>query len=53
VTATASDVLSGKSFINSSGTTTNGTLVIQHYYTGSGTPAAATGSNGDIYLKTS
>lgn len=53
VTATASDVLSGKSFVNSSGTTTNGTLVIQHYYTGSGTPTAATGSNGDIYLKTS
>lgn len=53
VTATASDVLSGKSFVNSSGATTNGTLVIQHYYTGSGTPSAATGSNGDIYLKTS
>ena len=53
VTATASDVLSGKSFVNSSGTTTNGTLVIQHYYTGSGAPAAATGSNGDIYLRTS
>ena len=53
VTATASDVVSGKTFVNSSGTTTNGSLVIQHYYTGSGTPAAATGSNGDIYLKTS
>lgn len=53
VTATASDVLSGKTIVNSSGTTVNGSLVIQHYYTGSGTPTAATGSNGDIYLKTS
>ena len=53
VTATASDVLSGKTIVNSSGTTVNGSLVIQHYYTGSSTPTAATGSNGDIYLKTS
>lgn len=53
VTATASDVLSGKTIVNSSGTTVNGSLVIQHYYTGSGTPAAASGSNGDIYLQTS
>lgn len=53
VTATASDVVSGKTFVNSSGVSTNGSLVIQHYYTGSGTPAAATGSDGDIYLKTS
>lgn len=53
VTATASDVLSGKTIVNSSGTQVNGSLVIQHYYTGSGTPTAATGSNGDIYLKTS
>ena len=53
VTATASDVLSGKTIVNSSGTTVNGSLVIQHYYTGSGAPTVATGSNGDIYLKTS
>lgn len=53
VTASASDVLSGKAIVDSSGTVVNGSLVIQHYYTGSGTPTAATGSNGDIYLKTS
>lgn len=53
VTASAADVLSGKTIVNSSGITVNGSLVIQHYYTGSGTPSAATGSNGDIYLKTS
>ena len=53
VTATASDVVSGKTFVNSSGSSTTGSLVIQHYYTGSGAPAAATGSNGDIYLRTS
>ena len=53
VTATASDVVSGKTFVNSTGVSTTGSLVIQHYYTGSGAPAAATGSDGDIYLKTS
>lgn len=52
VTATASDVVTGKSFVNSTGTV-NGSLVIQHYYTGSGAPAASLGSNGDIYLRTS
>ena len=52
VTATASDVVTGKSFVNSTGTV-NGSLVIQHYYTGSGAPSASLGSNGDIYLKTS
>ena len=53
VTATASDVVSGKTFVNSSGVSTTGSLVIQHYYTGSGAPAAASGSDGDIYLRTS
>lgn len=53
VTAVAGDVVSGKSIVDSSGNTVNGSLVIQHYYTGSGTPSSSTGVNGDIYLKTS
>lgn len=53
VTVSSADILSGKVAISSTGATLNGTLVVQHYYTGSGTPAASTGSNGDIYLKTS
>ena len=52
VTAAAGDVVSGKSIVDSTGATVNGSLVIQHYYTGSGTPSASTGVNGDIYLKT-
>ena len=52
VTATAGDVVSGKSFVNSTGTV-NGSLVIQHYYTGSSSPSSSLGVNGDIYLKTS
>lgn len=51
VTATASDVVSGKDIVNSSGTVVHGSLVIQHYYTGSSDPSASTGVNGDIYLK--
>jgi len=53
VTAAAGDVVSGKDIVNSSGTVVHGSLVIQHYYTGSGTPSSSTGVNGDIYLKTS
>ena len=53
VTATASDVVSGKDFVNSSGTVVHGSLVIQHYYTGSGAPSSSLGVNGDIYLQTS
>lgn len=51
VTAAASDVVSGKDIVNSSGTVVHGSLVIQHYYTGSSDPSASTGVNGDIYLK--
>ena len=53
VDATATDVVYGKKIVNSSGTVVTGSLVIQHYYTGSGTPSSGTGVNGDIYLKTS
>lgn len=51
VTATAGDVVSGKSFVNSSGTV-NGSLVISHYYTGSSAPSSSLGVDGDIYLQT-
>lgn len=50
-TATASDVAQGKYFYGTDGTKVAGTLVIQHYYTGSGDPSSSTGINGDIYLK--
>lgn len=53
VTAAAGDVVSGKSIVDSTGATVNGTLVIQHYYTGSGAPSASLGENGDIYLQIS
>lgn len=50
--ATASDIVSGKSgYVN--GSKVNGSLVIQHYYTGSGVPSSSTGADGDIYLQTS
>ena len=52
-TATVGDVVSGKIFINSSGSQDTGTLVVQHYYTGSSAPSSSLGVNGDIYLQTS
>lgn len=50
-TASASEVESGKVFVDSDGTITTGTLVVQTYYTGSATPSASLGINGDLYLK--
>ena len=50
--ASNSSLLSGVTAYGS-GTKYTGSLVIQHYYTGSSVPSAALGSNGDIYLKTS
>lgn len=51
-TAVAGDIVSGKSaYVN--GNKVDGSLVIQHYYTGSSTPSSSLGVNGDIYLKTS
>ena len=44
----ASNIVSGVSIFG-----VNGSLAVQHCYVGSGTPSAATGSNGDIYIKTS
>lgn len=52
VTAAAGDVVSGKKIVSSTGAVVNGTLVIQHYYTGSSAPSASLGSDGDIYLQT-
>ena len=43
-----SNIISGKSIFGVAGT-----VVIQHYYTGSSTPSSSLGVNGDIYLKTS
>ena len=51
VTATASDVVSGKDIVNSSGTVVHGSLIIQHYYTSANDPTASDGVNGDIWLK--
>ena len=50
-TATGSDVLSGETFLASNGTITTGSLVVQNYYTGSGTPSSLLGNDGDLYLQ--
>lgn len=51
-TAAAVDVVSGKVFIQADGSLGTGTLVIQHYYTGSDAPSASLGEDGDVYLQT-
>lgn len=51
VTAAASDVVSGKDIVNSSGTVVHGSLVIQHYYTSANDPTSSDGADGDIWLK--
>ena len=51
VTATAGDVVSGKTIVDSTGAAVNGSLVIQHYYTGNSAPSSSLGINGDIYLQ--
>lgn len=48
--AAAADIVSGQTaYVNGSKIT--GSLVVQHYYTGSSTPSSSLGNNGDIYLK--
>lgn len=49
----ASQLQAGVTAYDRSGTLITGSLVIQHYYTGSSAPSASTGVNGDIYLQTS
>lgn len=51
-TATADKVVSGEAFLLADGSTGTGSLVIQHYYTGSSAPSSSLGVNGDIYLQT-
>ena len=49
-TATASTILSGSSaYVN--GNKVNGSVVVQHVYSGSSAPASSLGQNGDLYLK--
>lgn len=49
-TAETTDVISGKTaYVN--GREIQGTLVVNHYYTGTTDPSSSLGSNGDIYLK--
>ena len=50
-TATAGDVVAGKSIYTKDGVKNEGTLVIQHYYTGSAEPSASLGIDGDIYIQ--
>lgn len=52
-TVSAEVLLSGYTAHDSEGNVVNGTLVIQHYYTGSSAPSSSTGIDGDIYLQTS
>lgn len=51
-TVTASSLLSGVTAHDKAGTQVTGTVVIQHYYTGSSAPSASLGVDGDIYLQT-
>ena len=50
-TATASDVLSGKTLHTADGTQATGSLVVQNYYTGSSAPSSSLGNDGDLYLQ--
>ena len=50
-TATAADIVQGQTAYGASGAKLTGTLVIQHYYTGSSAPSNSLGEDGDIYLK--
>ena len=50
-TAAAGDIVSGKSaYVN--GSKVDGSLTFQTIYTGTSNPSSGTGSNGDIYIKT-
>lgn len=50
VTATASDVISGKVFVDAQGVPREGALVVQTYYYGADEPSADLGVDDDIYF---
>lgn len=50
-TAGAIDVLNGKVFVDAAGAQNTGSLVVNRYYTGSGTPSSSLGQDGDLYLQ--
>lgn len=50
-TVDASDLVSGVTAHAADGTAITGSLIIQHYYTGSSAPLSSLGINGDIYLQ--
>ena len=49
-TSVAANVLTGTYFYAVNGIKTQGSLVIQHYYTGNDEPSSSLGADGDIYL---
>lgn len=51
-TIDAGDLVSGVTAHDSSGDQITGSLIVQHYYTGSSVPSSTLGINGDIYLQT-
>ena len=51
-TATSSEVLSGYTIHAADGSAISGSVIVQHYYTGSDAPSASLGVDGDIYLQT-
>ena len=51
VTATASDVAAGKTFIDSTGAAKTGILSVSSYYVSSDIPDSSVGEDGDLYLK--
>lgn len=52
-TVTSSGLLSGYTATAADGSKIQGSVIIQHYYTGNSAPSASLGVNGDIYLQTS
>lgn len=50
VTATATDVVKPKVFVDAQGVAREGTLVVQTYYYGADEPSADLGVNGDLYF---
>lgn len=49
--AAAADILTGKTAYVG-GVKVTGSVVIQHYYTGSAEPSSSLGADGDVYLQT-